>query len=126
MKYLLALLLVAGCRKAPEPPPERGAVPFVAGDDTCGKALNHVVKLQSDMMLGLPAEEQAKVTRMMNTVGATMAASCRATQWSGEATSCLLAIKNVQEAASCDAQLTPAQKTARDTAATAAVDELER
>jgi len=131
---VLFALLCAACSKkdgaagaaGSDSAPVFGATPFVAGSDACGKAIDHVVKLQSDMMAGFPDEEAAKVTLVMNKVGAAMAASCRETKWSTEATDCLVAIKNVQEAEQCDGKLTPAQKTASDEASAAAVDEAER
>lgn len=130
---LTALLFAAACSKKDGAPgtgsasvPLLGVTPFVAGTDACGKAIDHVVKLQSDMMSGFPDDEAAKVTLVMNKVGAAMAASCRATQWSTEATDCIMAIKNVQEAEQCDGKLTPAQKAASDKASEAAVGEVER
>jgi len=125
---LVVLLVAAACSKKDDAPkaPVLGATPFVAGADTCGKAIDHVVKLQSDMMSGFPEDEAAKITLVMNKVGAAMAASCRETQWSKEATDCIQAIKNVQEAEQCDGKLTPAQKAASDKASAAAVDAVER
>ena len=124
---VLVALLLAACRKedAAPPPAVLGAVPFVAGSDACGKAIDHVVKLQADMMASFPDAEAAKVTRIMNLVGARMAASCREMAWPTEATDCLRATKNVQEAEQCDGKMTADQRAARDRVGQAAVDEVE-
>jgi len=90
----------------------------------CGDSIKHLMSLQGDELKGAPPEMKTQMETMMNKVSSAMIKSCTDTKWSKEVTDCLSATKTMEDAKPCEEKLTPAQKTASDEAAKAAMSDM--
>jgi hypothetical protein len=97
-------LALAGCKKKEGP----------AGDD-CAVAVDHMMSVQlAELSKDMDAKTKAQATAAITAAKANLIASCKQTKWSKDATDCIKAVKNDDDAAKCDEKLTKEQRDAAE------------